>query len=75
MLPTAIEINRRKQEVKIAKRLFLVVMSDFICWFPIGIMGNKKLEMLLNKNHNKAYHINANDVTFYILDIYFKISM
>ena len=28
-----------QQEMVIARRLFLVVLSDFCCWFPIGLMG------------------------------------
>ncbi|XP_061178746.1 uncharacterized protein LOC133187405 [Saccostrea echinata] len=31
--------NRRTQEVVIARGLFLIVLSDFLCWCPIGIMG------------------------------------
>ncbi|XP_076466671.1 relaxin receptor 2-like [Babylonia areolata] len=31
--------NRRSQELAIARRLFLVVFTDFCCWFPIGLMG------------------------------------
>ena len=28
-----------RQEVAIARRLLLIVLSDFCCWFPIGLMG------------------------------------
>ena len=31
--------HRRLQEMAIARRLFLVVFTDFCCWFPIGLMG------------------------------------
>ncbi|XP_076466146.1 uncharacterized protein LOC143297615 [Babylonia areolata] len=31
--------QRRSQEFTIARRLFLVVVTDFCCWFPIGLMG------------------------------------
>nr|KAG5693292.1 hypothetical protein BaRGS_011613 [Batillaria attramentaria] len=31
--------NRRKQDVAIARRLSLIVFTDFCCWFPIGLMG------------------------------------
>ena len=31
--------NQRIQEIAIAKQLSLVVMSNFVCWFPIIIMG------------------------------------
>lgn len=30
---------RRSQDMAIAKNLFLVVITDFMCWFPIGVMG------------------------------------
>nr|KAG5699458.1 hypothetical protein BaRGS_016304 [Batillaria attramentaria] len=31
--------NRRKQDMAIARRLSLIVFTDFCCWFPIGMMG------------------------------------
>nr|KAG5710316.1 hypothetical protein BaRGS_009032 [Batillaria attramentaria] len=31
--------TRRHQETAIARRLFLIVLTDFLCWFPIGLMG------------------------------------
>ncbi|XP_076466144.1 uncharacterized protein LOC143297612 [Babylonia areolata] len=31
--------QRRSQELTIARRLFLVVFTDFCCWFPVGLMG------------------------------------
>nr|KAG5710317.1 hypothetical protein BaRGS_009033 [Batillaria attramentaria] len=31
--------TRRHQETAIARRLFLIVFTDFLCWFPIGLMG------------------------------------
>ncbi|XP_005098706.2 G-protein coupled receptor GRL101-like [Aplysia californica] len=31
--------SRRAQDIKVTKRLFLVAASDFMCWFPVGIMG------------------------------------
>ncbi|KAL8591825.1 hypothetical protein ACOMHN_047085 [Nucella lapillus] len=31
--------RRRAQELAIARRLFLVVFTDFCCWFPVGLMG------------------------------------
>nr|KAG5686465.1 hypothetical protein BaRGS_010793 [Batillaria attramentaria] len=31
--------TRRKQDVAIARRLSLIVFTDFCCWFPIGLMG------------------------------------
>nr|KAG5704857.1 hypothetical protein BaRGS_001328 [Batillaria attramentaria] len=29
----------RKKEIAIARRLFLIVFTDFCCWFPVGLMG------------------------------------
>ena len=31
--------QRRLQEMAVARRLFLVVFTDFCCWFPVGVMG------------------------------------
>ncbi|XP_012935010.2 G-protein coupled receptor GRL101-like, partial [Aplysia californica] len=31
--------NRRNQDTAIAQKLALVVITDFLCWFPIGVMG------------------------------------
>ncbi|KAH9518945.1 hypothetical protein Btru_008762 [Bulinus truncatus] len=31
--------DRRNQDMNIAKKLAFVAVSDFLCWFPIGIMG------------------------------------
>ncbi|XP_070208329.1 G-protein coupled receptor GRL101-like [Littorina saxatilis] len=31
--------QRREQDMTVARRLFLIVLTDFCCWFPIGVMG------------------------------------
>nr|KAG5686789.1 hypothetical protein BaRGS_013109 [Batillaria attramentaria] len=31
--------TRRSRDMTIARRLFAVVMSDFLCWFPVGLLG------------------------------------
>ncbi|XP_052071165.1 G-protein coupled receptor GRL101-like [Mytilus californianus] len=31
--------KRTKQDLTLARRLFLIVLTDFLCWFPVGIMG------------------------------------
>nr|KAG5686235.1 hypothetical protein BaRGS_012969 [Batillaria attramentaria] len=31
--------HRHKQDMNIARRLFLIAFTDFCCWFPIGVMG------------------------------------
>lgn len=35
----AISRNRESQETIIARRLTTIVVSDFLCWFPIGLLG------------------------------------
>ena len=30
----------RKKELRVARNLLLVAFTDFICWFPIGMLGN-----------------------------------
>ena len=37
--PTAGRTVRSKQDMVIARRLFLIVFTDFCCWFPVGVMG------------------------------------
>ena len=31
--------DNRNKDLAVAQRLFTVVVSDFLCWFPIGLMG------------------------------------
>ena len=31
--------NRKTKDLTIARRLFTVAMSDFLCWFPVGLLG------------------------------------
>ena len=31
--------DRRSKDLAVARRLFTVMMSDFLCWFPIGLLG------------------------------------
>nr|KAG5710005.1 hypothetical protein BaRGS_030081 [Batillaria attramentaria] len=31
--------GHRKQDAVIARRLFLIICTDFCCWFPVGLMG------------------------------------
>ena len=33
------ESARRSKDLAVARRLFTVVVSDFLCWFPIGLLG------------------------------------
>ena len=33
------DIDRRSKDLAVAQRLFTVVLSDFLCWFPVGLMG------------------------------------
>ena len=31
--------DKRSKDLALAQRLFTVVVSDFLCWFPIGLLG------------------------------------
>ena len=31
--------SRKSQDLSIARRLITIAMSDFLCWFPIGLLG------------------------------------
>ena len=31
--------RRRRQEVAVARQLGLVALTDFLCWFPVCILG------------------------------------
>ncbi|CAC5369999.1 unnamed protein product [Mytilus coruscus] len=31
--------KKTKQDLTLGRRVFLVVLTDFLCWFPVGIMG------------------------------------
>nr|KAG5688896.1 hypothetical protein BaRGS_009737 [Batillaria attramentaria] len=33
------ETTRKSKDLVIARRLLVVVMSDFLCWFPVGFLG------------------------------------
>lgn len=46
-----IKSQRRSQDAAIARSLFLVVFSDFLCWFPLGIMGNVLFFTFCNRRH------------------------
>ena len=37
--PMAGRSQRHRQDAAIARRLFLIVFTDFCCWFPVGVMG------------------------------------
>ena len=39
--PIHIRSTKKNQDLVIARKLFLVVFSDFLCWFPVGVMGKK----------------------------------
>jgi hypothetical protein len=30
---------KSQRDLQMAKKLFLVVITDFLCWMPIGVMG------------------------------------
>ena len=33
------DAGNRSRDIKIARRLAVIVVSDFFCWFPIGLLG------------------------------------
>ena len=33
------DVNRSSKDIAIARRLITIAMSDFLCWFPIGLLG------------------------------------
>ena len=37
--PMAKSAENRKKELRVARNLLLVVLTDFLCWFPIGLLG------------------------------------
>ncbi|ELT91079.1 hypothetical protein CAPTEDRAFT_74096, partial [Capitella teleta] len=37
--------NKRSQEMTIARKMTLIVLTDFCCWFPINIMGQRLLAL------------------------------
>ena len=39
----------RRVDMAIARKLFFVAITDFLCWFPVGLMG-KSFENLFNQN-------------------------
>ncbi|XP_070193959.1 G-protein coupled receptor GRL101-like [Littorina saxatilis] len=39
MTAAATSTTRKTQDLTIARRLLAVAMSDFLCWFPIGLLG------------------------------------
>ena len=36
---TATDSNKHAQDVRMARRLITIALSDFMCWFPIGLLG------------------------------------
>nr|KAG5686765.1 hypothetical protein BaRGS_024092 [Batillaria attramentaria] len=36
---TTSSTNKSSKDLTIARRLIAIVMSDFLCWFPIGLLG------------------------------------
>ncbi|KAL8570214.1 hypothetical protein ACOMHN_029914 [Nucella lapillus] len=36
---SAMDTSKKSQDLAIARRLISIAVSDFLCWFPIGILG------------------------------------
>ena len=41
--PIAKSAESRKKELRVARNLLLVVLTDFLCWFPIGLLGKTQI--------------------------------
>ena len=38
-LTMAGQVSKNSSEVRVARRLITVAVSDFLCWFPVGLLG------------------------------------
>ena len=45
----------RANDLKIARNLLTVAATDFLCWFPIGILGKS---LIISSTKCKRYHVN-----------------
>nr|KAG5696554.1 hypothetical protein BaRGS_030422 [Batillaria attramentaria] len=36
---SSVDTTKKSQDLTIARRLITIAMSDFLCWFPIGVLG------------------------------------
>ena len=36
---SSMDTSRKSKDLTIARRLMTIVVSDFLCWFPIGVLG------------------------------------
>ena len=41
--PIAKSAQSRKKELRVARNLLFVVLTDFLCWFPIGLLGKNQI--------------------------------
>ena len=44
-------ISGRRNDLKIARNLLLVALTDLLCWFPVTILGNHKNFIISNFKH------------------------
>jgi hypothetical protein len=45
--------SRRQQNASIARRLIMIAVTDFLCWFPVGLLGIlANLNVPITKNAN-----------------------
>ncbi|KAK0064353.1 G-protein coupled receptor GRL101, partial [Biomphalaria pfeifferi] len=42
--PVTADTRRSREDLTIAKKLALVALTDFMCWFPVGILGFHSLK-------------------------------
>ncbi|KAL8579553.1 hypothetical protein ACOMHN_025506 [Nucella lapillus] len=51
--------SQKSHDVQIARRLLTVVLSDFLCWFPVGLMG-----LLASQGHALPGQVNVTVAIF-----------
>nr|KAG5689399.1 hypothetical protein BaRGS_017917 [Batillaria attramentaria] len=58
--------GHRKQDMVVARRLFLVACTDFCCWFPIGKrtkkIEQKRMEKMMSKLHTELRSWSSDEV-------------
>ena len=53
--PVAKSVKDRRTELRVARNLLLVALTDFLCWFPIGVLGNYIIYQTLCNTDPKPY--------------------
>ena len=56
---SSLDSARKTQDLTIARRLFTIAMSDFLCWFPVGLLG-----LLASQGHSIPGELNVSMAIF-----------